>query len=693
MTVRIENVNLDLVHELSKYFYLIPMHATKIAGISNWQHRHGDNKCNGDINWTQYSAAGMLLGHESPIKPDYVPVALDFDTYSPFISKKMLGHIEKAYGQKVPYRVGQAPKFLVLSYVPIGAFPRKLKTNKYADSKGRTNQLELLTKGQFVGIIGKITDKADVPHIYTWNNVSAIDESIVITLTVEQIEHLMEVFEELCISKDLHLESKSSSAPGQIKPDTDEDDFDISISDIKNEPLDFSNEEVRTLLMDYPAKPLDYDDWAEVGFALSHQYNNDEFGYKLWLEWSKLSPEHNPKYMLKKWKSFTNEKDKNVTLRTIIHRADRQPTLDVIDTPVTTLIKNEAAYAATDNFLNEPWIIEGLIRDNELAMVFGKPGEGKTFYSLDMLCHISRGISYQGNYTEARPVVYIAAEAALGVRKRLMVWRDYFGESACDNFYLTEIAVPLTNKRVLQQLINEIEALNLEKPIICFDTLAAVSGGLNENDTKDMNNATGLFRKLINKLDGTIMVVHHSGRGDADRARGSSVLDGAMDVIIKIEKDDSAVVEARITKIKDGEGLDLKSKIFHSMVIGKSNVTGNPVTSAVLIDAAEVFDDDDEPMDSRLIDIQEAIGKVPMEHSLYDLLGCLFDDNPVVTKTALTDKYISLADIDNPRSGAFRRNITTALTILSDCKAIKLSKVGSRTTEIRAGKAFTKYPK
>jgi len=691
MTVSIDNVNLELVHNLSKAFYMIPMHATKQAGISNWQNRHGDQQCNGDINWANYSAAGVLLGHESPLKPGYKPIALDFDTYSPSIFKKMLAATENLLGRAVPYRVGHAPKFLILAYVPLDCFPHKLRSDKYIDDKGRTNQCELLTKGQFVGVVGKITDKNNVPHTYTWNNVSGIDEHIAITLTEDRVLSLLATFDDICNKKGLHVKSKGSK---DLYTARDRDDLDISISDINNEPLDMSLDEVKTLLMDYPAEQLDYDGWLEVGCALSHQYDNREIGYKLWLRWSEQSSKHKSAKMWRKWQSFINEKDENVTLRTVIHRADRKPALELINTLPSSLIKTEASYIARDDFLNEPWVIEGLLRDNELCMVFGKPGHGKTFYALDMLCHIARGIQYQGHYTESRPVVYIAAEAALGVRKRLAVWREYFGHDASDNFYLTEIAVPLTDKAAIKQLIKEIGDLGLDRPIICFDTLAAVSGGLNENDTRDMNNATGLFRALINELNSSIIVVHHSGRGDDTRARGSSVLDGAMDVIVKIEKDEANLVEAKITKIKDGEGLELQAKTFHKVSIGTSNVTGNEVYSAVLIEPEDCFEDENNSSlssDPRLDDIRASIDTVPMERSLFGLIGVLFDDNPVLIRSELAKDYCELAGIEDARNPTYRRKFAVALSTLCDNGAVKIKRVTSKIIEVRPGKKFAEY--
>ena len=49
-------------------------------------------------------------------------------------------------------------------------------------------------------------------------------------------------------------------------------------------------------------------------------------------------------------------------------------------------------------------------------------------------------------------------------------------------------------------------------------------------------------------------VVHHSPRADQSRSRGSNVLDGAVDAIISVLKDEaSSISTAKVDRLKDGE--------------------------------------------------------------------------------------------------------------------------------------------
>jgi hypothetical protein len=86
-------------------------------------------------------------------------------------------------------------------------------------------------------------------------------------------------------------------------------------------------------------------------------------------------------------------------------------------------------------------------------------------------------------------------------------------------------------------------------------------------------------------------MVHHTGRGNTNRARGSSVLDASIDGEFIVERkgtkagdDNSMLVTMKQTKNKDGMGMTEKKFEFHEEVlIGE----GFKVTSGMLIETNE----------------------------------------------------------------------------------------------------------
>jgi len=93
---------------------------------------------------------------------------------------------------------------------------------------------------------------------------------------------------------------------------------------------------------------------------------------------------------------------------------------------------------------------------------------------------------------------------------------------------------------------------------------------------------------LIHDFDCTVLLVHHTGRGNKGRARGSSVLDASIDGEFLVERkgtkpddDNSMLVTMKQTKNKDGMGMAEKKFEFHEeTLIGE----GLNVTSGLLIE-------------------------------------------------------------------------------------------------------------
>jgi hypothetical protein len=102
---------------------------------------------------------------------------------------------------------------------------------------------------------------------------------------------------------------------------------------------------------------------------------------------------------------------------------------------------------------------------------------------------------------------------------------------------------------------NAIGALAVQHGIprlIVVDTLARNFGAGDENSQKDMTTFIVAMDGLRHRFPAcTIIIVHHSGHGDKDRARGSSVLKGAVDAEYKTTKTDDRI-KLENHKMKDG---------------------------------------------------------------------------------------------------------------------------------------------
>lgn len=86
----------------------------------------------------------------------------------------------------------------------------------------------------------------------------------------------------------------------------------------EGQPLDVSDNDIRSMLEYYRNDDLDYEEWVRVGMAIHDA--TDGTGYDIWLDWSATSNKHDDKLMEKRWHSF-GKSSNVVTIGTIIHHA------------------------------------------------------------------------------------------------------------------------------------------------------------------------------------------------------------------------------------------------------------------------------------------------------------------------------------------------------------------------------------
>jgi len=164
-----------------------------------------------------------------------------------------------------------------------------------------------------------------------------------------------------------------------------------------------------------------------------------------------------------------------------------------------------------------------------LNALYGQPGSGKSFVAIDFCKRLA--LTYPEN-----AVIFSAGEGTSGLSGRSEAWDKHF-QVATENMFLWDEAVPLLNPEAVEEFIANIETLN---PIfVCIDTLARSMAGENENDTSIMSKYITATEELMRRLDCGILLIHHTGR--AGYIRGSSVLDGSCDSMLKLQSSDDVI--------------------------------------------------------------------------------------------------------------------------------------------------------
>ncbi|MEX0652962.1 MAG: helicase RepA family protein [Phycisphaeraceae bacterium] len=242
------------------------------------------------------------------------------------------------------------------------------------------------------------------------------------------------------------------------------------------------------------------------------------------------------------------------------------------------------------------WLLRGMLERDTFALVFGDPGTGKSFLAIDWACRVATGTPWRGHGVTPGPVVYVAGEGQQGFGRRIRAWSEHHGVSLIGAPLFVAPAVAIPEMPQLGELAVAIDEAVAPPALIVLDTLARCFGGGDENSTQDMSRFVSACDALRRRYGCTILVVHHTGHADKNRARGAIALKAALDAEYRLA-DGEAGLKLTATKMKDAEtppplGLELVSVDLPGLV----DDYGNPVASA----AIEITDADTGAIESQV---------------------------------------------------------------------------------------------
>lgn len=209
-----------------------------------------------------------------------------------------------------------------------------------------------------------------------------------------------------------------------------------------------------------------------------------------------------------------------------------------------------------ENLAPPSWLIANTLTENGLSVLWGRSGAMKSFVALDMALCVATGIPWHGKAVKQGLVIYVAAEGSHGLGRRAVGWRRTRGKDlAKPAFKLIPHTVALTSDD-LDAMVTAILRLASKPVLIVIDTLARTFGTGDENKQADMNAYVSAADRLRDATGANVMVIHHSGVHEDKRERGSNVLRGAADTMIKVaRKEDKLDIinQAPEGKQKDAE--------------------------------------------------------------------------------------------------------------------------------------------
>jgi len=428
-----------------------------------------------------------------------------------------------------------------------------------------------------------------------------------------------------------------------------------------DQPVGKTEPEVARLLRAHPNGDASYEHWFNVIAAVHHELS--DAGRDLAYEWSSSSAKHTDEKFDTTWNSLGRYTGRPVTLRSLLKVAgaeEHKPRADGSANPFA--VHEWGSYK--QNYLSTPWIIKGVLPQAEVGILYGQSGSGKTFFVLDMAACVARGAEWRGRKVSNCRVVYVAAEAREGIKKRM----DAYDQHICADGARPDIIASAPNllSTDTKQLIEAIGSAGL----IILDTMAASHSG-DENSAKDMGLFLAACKDISHATGAMVLAVHHTGKEDSKGMRGSSALFAGADFVMEIFKN----------KVGD--------RFEHGAMLSKSrdDVTGTSFGFELKRVTVGVDDEGDEVTTCVIEPVQKEVSKTPkrprklanLEDSRYDMhreiltiFERITDESPtkVVTDDQLLDAIIKKFP------SKLRRNMVPLVLRLEEFGVIRRTEAG-----------------
>jgi hypothetical protein len=181
------------------------------------------------------------------------------------------------------------------------------------------------------------------------------------------------------------------------------------------------------------------------------------------------------------------------------------------------------------------YLIDDVLVRDTIAVLFGKPGSGKSFLALDFGLCVAGGLPWQGREVRGGPVLHVAAEGVAGLGKRVAAWQETSRLERLDGIWFVPGAVTLLQADRVAALVEV--AAELKPALVVLDTLARSMVGGDENSARDVGVAIDATDRLRVATGATVLLVHHTTK-DGSAFRGSSALEGAADTMLECSDDD-----------------------------------------------------------------------------------------------------------------------------------------------------------
>jgi hypothetical protein len=448
--------------------------------------------------------------------------AIDVDILDDVVADAMNDAIDVIFEKRCALtRTGKAPKFLVpfRSDTPF----RKMSSNTYTDGTNE-HKVEILGDGQ-QWVAYHIHPDTGKPYVWydglSDDGIVGVRRADLPELTPDHARSVIDAFELLAAEKvrcgDWRAASRTANA-SQESASVESDPF-------ASQPTNLTRSQIEWLLGKQDVNG--YKSWIDAGMALHHQFNGEDEGFDIWDAWSANGHTYDETVMRTHWDSFGSGKHVPQTMRSLLDKHGQPPKKQTLETDRSFQFYKGSEYA--EDFIGGPEIVEDVFPAQGTGMMFGPSGSGKTFWMLDLAFHVQNGVQWRDKDVAQGDVMYIAAEAGRGIKKRIRgVLNAHPGWTAP---FFADMAPDLSDVEWIKTIRDAAQAAGRPSMVV-IDTMSASFAG----DDSSQADVAPMIRNLTSlsmALECLVVFVHHTTK-EGTSWRGSGAFFADVDAVLEL---------------------------------------------------------------------------------------------------------------------------------------------------------------
>lgn len=188
------------------------------------------------------------------------------------------------------------------------------------------------------------------------------------------------------------------------------------------------------------------------------------------------------------------------------------------------------------------WLVQDVLVERTVAVLFGPSGVGKSFVAIDLACSLATGTDWHGRRVLPDAAVYYVFTEGLHdtADVRISAWERVHGRVPDDRFLSTDSPISLNDGDSVSAHIDAIKTAPRPIKLVVVDTLAKAAVGADENEVKEMGVVLAGAQRIAEETGACVVLVHHAGHA-GNRERGSSCLRAAVNTSLQVQENGGGI--------------------------------------------------------------------------------------------------------------------------------------------------------